>query len=116
MPACGSAVLPHSQNVGEGTQESTNVDSARSASFRRRQTVRSEQRSRVMGTSGKVMQDSVESDFVLFSVFVCCTRNLSSPPRDGIPCILQWKPESYPLDQQGRPCFYRNLRESLPIS
>ena len=65
----------------------------------------------MMGTSGKVMQDSGESDFVLFSVFVCCTRNLSSPPRE-----LQWKPDSYPLDQQGRPCFYRNLRESLPIS
>lgn len=41
-PACGSAVLPHAQHVGEGTQESTNVDSARSASFRRRHTVRSD--------------------------------------------------------------------------
>lgn len=44
-PACGSAVLPHTQHVGEGTQEGTSVDSAQSASFRRRR-VRSELRSR----------------------------------------------------------------------
>lgn len=44
-PACGSAVLPHTQHVGEGTQEGTSVDSAQSASFRRCR-VRSELRSR----------------------------------------------------------------------
>ena len=43
-----------------------------------------------MGTSGKMMQDSGESDFVLLSVFVCCTRNLSFPPWDGSQSPTHW--------------------------
>lgn len=105
-PACGSAVLPSTQHVGEGTQEGTSMDSAQSTSFRRRR-VRSDHRSRVMGTSGKMMQDSGESNLVLFWFCFCLLYQEFEFPTQ------EWKLEPYPLEQQGRPCFYRNLRESL---
>ena len=59
----------------------------------------------VMGTSGKMMQDSGESDLVLFR-FCFLYQEFEFPTQE-------WKLESYPLEQQGRPCFYRTLRESL---
>ena len=52
----------------------------------------------VMGTSGKMMQDSGESDLVLFCfVFVFCTRNLSSPPRNGSWSPTHWSSREDPV-------------------